>query len=136
MFGNRSSRGGINAGLCDLAPARPSVAARAGLGFEDVAQSGKPPVRVRALNHMTLTVSDRKRSMEFYQGLFGMSVQHRQGSAIGPAHRVRPAIHQLVPGRSNARPHRPLLYDGRWIHVAGITKSLAITACRKAIRVP
>ena len=42
-------------------------------------QSGKPPIRVRSLNHMTLTVSDRKRSVEFYQGLFGLPVQHRQG---------------------------------------------------------
>jgi catechol 2,3-dioxygenase-like lactoylglutathione lyase family enzyme len=48
----------------------------------------KPSIRVRALNHMTLFVSDPKRSLEFYQGLFGMPVQARQGDSallrIGP----------------------------------------------------
>jgi catechol 2,3-dioxygenase-like lactoylglutathione lyase family enzyme len=45
-----------------------------------MAQPNKPIIRVRALNHMTLFVSDPKRSMEFYQGLFGMPVQARQGT--------------------------------------------------------
>ena len=31
-----------------------------------LAQSGKPLIRVRSLSHMTLTVSDRKRSVDFY----------------------------------------------------------------------
>ena len=39
-----------------------------------------PPIRVRGLNHLTLAVSDPKRSVEFYQGLFGMPVQTRQGT--------------------------------------------------------
>jgi catechol 2,3-dioxygenase-like lactoylglutathione lyase family enzyme len=38
-----------------------------------------PPIPVRALNHMTLSVSDPKRSLDFYQGLFGMPIQARQG---------------------------------------------------------
>ena len=38
-----------------------------------------PPIPVRGLNHMTLSVSDPKRSLEFYQGLSGMPVQARQG---------------------------------------------------------
>src|SRR5712692_9952898 len=46
-----------------------------------MAQTNKPIIRVRALNHMTLYVSDPKRSMEFYQGLFGMPVQARQSTA-------------------------------------------------------
>jgi catechol 2,3-dioxygenase-like lactoylglutathione lyase family enzyme len=41
--------------------------------------SGGPLIPVRALNHMTLSVSDPKRSLDFYQGLFGMPVQARQG---------------------------------------------------------
>ena len=45
--------------------------------------SNKPSIRVRALNHMTLFVSDPKRSLEFYQGLFGMPVQARQGNSGG-----------------------------------------------------
>ena len=31
---------------------------------------------------MTLNVSDLKRSLEFYQGLFGMPIQARQGSRL------------------------------------------------------
>ena len=45
-----------------------------------LAQATDPPIRVRALNHMTLAVSDPKRSLEFYQGLFGMPIQARQGA--------------------------------------------------------
>src|SRR6266567_2615130 len=45
-----------------------------------MAQRNKPIIRVRALNHMTLFVSDSKRSLEFYQGLFGMPIQARQGT--------------------------------------------------------
>jgi catechol 2,3-dioxygenase-like lactoylglutathione lyase family enzyme len=40
--------------------------------------SGASQIPVRALNHMTLSVSDPKRSLDFYQGLFGMPVQARQ----------------------------------------------------------
>jgi catechol 2,3-dioxygenase-like lactoylglutathione lyase family enzyme len=39
-------------------------------------------LRARALNHMTLSVSDVKRSLDFYQGLFGMPIQARQGNTI------------------------------------------------------
>src|SRR5579863_728030 len=46
-----------------------------------MAQTSKPFIRVQALNHMTLYVSDPKRSLEFYQGLFGMPVQARQGAS-------------------------------------------------------
>ena len=46
-----------------------------------MAQPNKPVIRVRALNHMTLFVSDPKRSLEFYQGLFGMPIQARQGNS-------------------------------------------------------
>src|SRR5579864_6140937 len=48
-----------------------------------MAQQNKPIIRVRALNHMTLVVSDPKRSLEFYQGLFGMPIQARQGNSGG-----------------------------------------------------
>jgi catechol 2,3-dioxygenase-like lactoylglutathione lyase family enzyme len=43
------------------------------------AQAAAPPIRARALNHMTLAVSDKKRAVDFYQGLFGMPIQARQG---------------------------------------------------------
>lgn len=41
-----------------------------------------PALRTRALNHMTLTVSDVKRSLAFYQGLFGLPIQARQGPVL------------------------------------------------------
>ena len=44
--------------------------------------SGAPQLRVNGLIQITLTVSDVKRSVEFYQGLFGMPVQARQGSTV------------------------------------------------------
>jgi len=43
------------------------------------AQGSTPPIRVRGINHVTLSVSDVKRSVDFYQGLFGMPVTSRQG---------------------------------------------------------
>jgi catechol 2,3-dioxygenase-like lactoylglutathione lyase family enzyme len=45
-----------------------------------MAQGTAGTLKVRAFNHMTLGVSDPKRSLEFYQGLFGMPVQARQGA--------------------------------------------------------
>src|SRR4249920_245199 len=52
------------------------------------AQATKPMLKARALNHFTLAVSDPRRSLEFYQGLFGMPIQARQGATnvlrIGP----------------------------------------------------
>jgi catechol 2,3-dioxygenase-like lactoylglutathione lyase family enzyme len=41
---------------------------------------GTAPMKVRALNHLTIGVSDPKRTIDFYQSLFGMPVQARQGA--------------------------------------------------------
>jgi catechol 2,3-dioxygenase-like lactoylglutathione lyase family enzyme len=46
------------------------------------AQAGGQAIPVKALNHFTLAVSDVKRSLDFYQGLFGMPIQARQGSTV------------------------------------------------------
>jgi catechol 2,3-dioxygenase-like lactoylglutathione lyase family enzyme len=40
-----------------------------------MAQSVGARIRVRGINHVSLTVSNLKRSVAFYQGLFGMSVR-------------------------------------------------------------
>ena len=40
------------------------------------------PLRVRGLHQVTLAVSDLARSLDFYQAVFGMSVQARQGGKI------------------------------------------------------
>jgi catechol 2,3-dioxygenase-like lactoylglutathione lyase family enzyme len=47
-----------------------------------LAQSGPAKFRVNGLSQITLTVSDVARSLDFYQGLFGMPVQARQGSTV------------------------------------------------------
>jgi catechol 2,3-dioxygenase-like lactoylglutathione lyase family enzyme len=38
---------------------------------------------LRALNHIAIAVSDKVRSMEFYQGLFGWPINHTQGGTQG-----------------------------------------------------
>ena len=43
------------------------------------AQGSAATLKIRAFNHMTISVSDPKRSIEFYQGLFGMPITGRQG---------------------------------------------------------
>jgi len=45
------------------------------------AQAG-PTIPVRAINHMTLGVSDPARSLEWYQGLFGMPIAARQARTV------------------------------------------------------
>jgi catechol 2,3-dioxygenase-like lactoylglutathione lyase family enzyme len=45
------------------------------------AQGAAPTMRIRGFNHMTLSVSDPKQSLDFYQGLFGLPIQSRQGDS-------------------------------------------------------
>ena len=42
----------------------------------------KPAIVVKGLNSFVLSVSDMKRSIDFYQGLFGMPIQARQGDNV------------------------------------------------------
>jgi catechol 2,3-dioxygenase-like lactoylglutathione lyase family enzyme len=44
------------------------------------AQGSAATLKIRAFNHMTISVSDPKRSLDFYQGLFGMPVHAHQGA--------------------------------------------------------
>ena len=58
------------------------------------ARSGSAPaVPVRGLSHVALAVSDPERSLDFYQGLFGMPVQARRG--LNPCLRVGAGPHFL-----------------------------------------
>jgi catechol 2,3-dioxygenase-like lactoylglutathione lyase family enzyme len=52
------------------------AAARAVLG----AQGAASTLKIRTFNHMTISVSDPKRTLDFYQGLFGMPVHAHQGA--------------------------------------------------------
>jgi len=69
------------------------------------------PIRVRTLSHFGLAVSDPKRSIEFYQGLFGMPIQARVGPttllrvgagpqfiSIAPAGTAAPSINHFCLG--------------------------------------
>ena len=44
-------------------------------------QTQPAPIAVRTLNHVSISVSDVKRSVDFYQSLFGMTVKSQQGVA-------------------------------------------------------
>ncbi|MGE3512674.1 MAG: VOC family protein [Vicinamibacterales bacterium] len=72
------------------------------------AQGAKPMLKPRDLNHLTLSVTDPQRSLEFYQGLLGMPIQARQAAttllrigagpqflALGAAGSAAPGINHL-----------------------------------------
>ena len=56
-------------------------------------------LRVRGLHSMTLAVTDVKRSLEFYQGLFGMPIQARHGDTPLLARRSGAEVHGADAGR-------------------------------------
>src|SRR5579859_2303632 len=62
-------------------------------------------LRIRSFNHVSLTVRDLARSIEFYQGLFGMSIQSRHGDADAQL-RISDGPHflNLVAGGASATP--------------------------------
>ncbi len=64
----------------------------------------RAPFRVNGLSHITLTVSDVKRSLDFYQGLFGMPVQARQGPTVLLRIGNGPRFLALRPAASGERP--------------------------------
>src|SRR5579863_10520814 len=69
-----------------------------------MAQAGKPPIPARKLSQMTLNVSDLKRLLDFYQGLFGMPVQARQGSRVLLRVGAGPQYLALQPADAGAKP--------------------------------
>lgn len=68
-----------------------------------MAQSGPAPVPVRRLSQLTLTVSDLKRSVEFYQRLFGMPVQARRAGTALLRIGAGPQFMALTEGGPNAK---------------------------------
>jgi catechol 2,3-dioxygenase-like lactoylglutathione lyase family enzyme len=69
-----------------------------------MAQNGAPLIRVNGLSQMTLTVSDPKRSIDFYQGLFGMPIQARQGTATFLRIGAGPRFLAIVPAGPGEKP--------------------------------
>lgn len=69
-----------------------------------IAQTGTPPFRATGLSGLTLTVSDVARSLDFYQGLFGMPVQARHGSTVLLRIGNGPKFMELRPAAAGERP--------------------------------
>ena len=97
---SRLTRLSFMGSLAALAAA-PAVLSRAGLA---AGQAGGPPIPVRSWNHMTLTVTDIGRSLEFYQGLFGMTIAARQARTLILRIGSGPQFLALGGGRPNATP--------------------------------
>jgi catechol 2,3-dioxygenase-like lactoylglutathione lyase family enzyme len=64
----------------------------------------RPAFSVNGLSQITLTVSDVARSLDFYQGLFGMPVQARQGSTVLLRIGNGPRFLALRPAAAGERP--------------------------------
>lgn len=93
----------------------------------------KAQLPVKALSHATLTVSDVKRSTEFYQGLFGMGITARQGTA--PSLQIGSGVQFIffAGGGPNAKPginHYCMAIDN--FSVDGVAKVLTEHGLSKA----
>jgi catechol 2,3-dioxygenase-like lactoylglutathione lyase family enzyme len=97
--------------LCSL----PAIVAAA----RTFGQTSGAPIHVTGINHVTLSVSDVKQSVDFYQGLFGMPIVRRQGMTrslrigvgpqclgISPAGTAAPNINHLCLGVDDFRVNR------------------------------
>ena len=69
-------------------------------------QAAKPAITVKGLNYFVLSVSDMKRSIDFYQGLFGMPIQARQRRQRSVADRQGTAVPDADSGRLESAQHR------------------------------
>ena len=69
-----------------------------------LAQTSAAPFRATGLSQLTLTVSDVAKSLDFYQGLFGMPVQARQGSTVLLRIGAGPKFLELRPAAAGERP--------------------------------
>src|SRR6187399_2864733 len=65
---------------------------------------GAPQIKVNGLSQLTLTVSDPQRSIDFYQRLFGMPVQARQGTTTFLRIGAGPKFLAIVPAGPGERP--------------------------------
>jgi catechol 2,3-dioxygenase-like lactoylglutathione lyase family enzyme len=68
------------------------------------AQTSAPPLRVRGINHIGLASADARRSVEFYQTVFGMPVRGRQGSMTLLQVGAGPQFLAIAPVQAGAAP--------------------------------
>ena len=98
-----------------------------------LAQAGAPPLRIRGINHIGLAVSDAKRSVDFYQALFGMPVRGRQGSMTLLQMGAGPQFLAIAPVQAGAAPsitHYCLGVEG--FRLDGALAALAAHGVQKA----
>jgi catechol 2,3-dioxygenase-like lactoylglutathione lyase family enzyme len=79
----------------------------AGVGGELCSMNERPesrPFSTRALNHITFIVSDQHRSLRFYQRIFGMPIQARQGAVVLLAAGAHPDFITLSQGGPDRKP--------------------------------
>jgi catechol 2,3-dioxygenase-like lactoylglutathione lyase family enzyme len=69
-----------------------------------LAQGSAPQIRVNGLSQLTLAVSDPRRSIDFYQGLFGMPVQARQGTTTYLRIGTGPRFLAIAPAAPGEKP--------------------------------
>ena len=62
------------------------------------AQTRTPPVAVRSLNHVSISVADVTRSVDFYQSLFGMTIKSQQGVGTNVTASGDGVVVNLAPG--------------------------------------
>jgi catechol 2,3-dioxygenase-like lactoylglutathione lyase family enzyme len=77
---------------------------------EGAAQTPAAPVAARTLNHVSISVTDIKRSAEFYQSLFGMRIISQQGTGNNPIAGGEGSVINLAPG---AGPEFLGIYQGK-----------------------
>ena len=77
---------------------------------EGAAQAPTAPVAARTLNHVSISVTDIKRSAEFYQSLFGMRIISQQGTGNNPIAGGDGSVINLAPG---AGPEFIGIYQGK-----------------------
>jgi len=77
---------------------------------EGAAQTPTAPVAARTLNHVSISVTDIKRSAEFYQSLFGMRIISQQGTGNNPIAGGEGSVINLAPG---AGPEFIGIYQGK-----------------------
>ena len=87
-----------------------ALAALFAASAEGAAQTPAAPVAARTLNHVSISVTDIKRSAEFYQSLFGMRIISQQGTGNNPIAGGDGSVINLAPG---AGPEFIGIYQGK-----------------------
>ena len=87
-----------------------ALAALFAAATESAAQTPTAPVAARTLNHVSISVTDVKRSVDFYQSLFGMRIISQQGTGNNPIAGGDGSVVNLAPG---AGPEFLGIYQGK-----------------------